>query len=247
METVNPETGEVGEAPAERVGATCATSPTIGALAAALAKAQALIEPAEKTKKADLGRGGQYRYATLDGIWESCRGPLSANGLSVMQPVATFGCTVVVTTLLAHSSGEWIRSDLTMTCGRPGPQEQGSAITYGRKYGLASMVGVAQEDDDARQAQPATNGVPSPAAANGNGQPANGAPTKADLLFDSLKEKRQQLHDRQATPEEIDAWVSEVRQARHSGRIPGRFEALREFHSELKATEGNGHAPADGK
>lgn len=74
------------------------------------------------------------------------------------------GSSVTVTTLLAHASGQWISSDLTMTAQRQikdgggwekldTPQAIGSCITYARRYALAAMAGVAPEDDDAEGAQ----------------------------------------------------------------------------------------------
>ena len=57
-----------------------------------------------------------------------------------------------ITTMLAHSSGQYISSTLTMTVTKLDPQAIGSAITYGRRYALAAMVGLAQEDDDGEKA-----------------------------------------------------------------------------------------------
>jgi hypothetical protein len=65
----------------------------------------------------------------------------------------------VLATTLAHSSGEWIRSELPIRAKDASPQAQGSAITYARRYALAAIVGLAQIDDDAEAAQgrPFTN------------------------------------------------------------------------------------------
>lgn len=124
----------------------------INELAAALAKAQARIVAAPKDKTAKVEKGGaalySYKYATLAGVWEACRGPLAENGLAVVQTVTTDGAAALVTTLLAHSSGQWIEETLTMTAADASPQRIGSAITYGRRYALGAIVGVVTDDDD---------------------------------------------------------------------------------------------------
>ena len=136
-------------------------SETINELAAALAAAQGKIENASKDSANPYFRS---RYADLASIWDAIRGPLSDNGLAVVQPVRVEGSSVTVTTLLAHASGQWISSDLTMTAQRQikdgggwekldTPQAIGSCITYARRYALAAMAGVAPEDDDAEGAQ----------------------------------------------------------------------------------------------
>lgn len=120
-------------------------------IAGALAKAQAKIEPApaDKTGKVKSDKAHyEYYYADLAGVREACRGPLAENGIAVLQPVAVDGAKVTVTTMLAHSSGQWFEADLTLTAPGIGAQQIGGAITYARRYGLAAMVGVAAEKDD---------------------------------------------------------------------------------------------------
>src|SRR5690606_11085019 len=87
-----------------------------------------------------------------------CRAPLSKHGTAVLQPPCAQGPTVTVTTWLAHKSGEWIQSDLTMTAAQNTPQGIGSCITYARRYALQSMVGIAPEDDDGNAASHGSNG-----------------------------------------------------------------------------------------
>lgn len=133
----------MGETPT--VQATTTRSESIAALAAALAKAQGEMEGAAK---ANINPHFKSKYADLASVWDACREPLSKHGLSVLQPVSADGARVTVTTILAHSSGEFISEALTMTAAQNTPQGVGSTITYGRRYGLASMVGIAPEDDD---------------------------------------------------------------------------------------------------
>lgn len=92
-------------------------------------------------------------YADLASVRDAVQVPFSANGLSVMQLPSAEGSKVTITTILAHKSGEWVSSDLTMNAKDASPQAIGSAITYARRYALAAVAGVAPEDDDGEGAQ----------------------------------------------------------------------------------------------
>jgi hypothetical protein len=139
-------------------------SESFAALAAALAKAQGEIVGASKDK---TNPHFKSNYADLAAVWDACRGPLSKNGLAVLQPAVADGARVTVTTILTHSSGEWVESELTMTAAQSNPQGLGSCITYARRYALAAMVGVAPEDDDGNAASHG-GGAPEP-----NSRPAS--------------------------------------------------------------------------
>src|SRR6266508_2062060 len=127
------------------------TSQSVGALAAALAKAQAEIEGASKDR---VNPHFKASYATLASVWDACRSALAKNGLAVVQSPVSEGSTVTVYTTIMHASGEWMRSALSASARDGTPQSIGSAITYLRRYSLAAMVGVAPEDDDGNDAQP---------------------------------------------------------------------------------------------
>lgn len=124
-------------------------SEQINELAAALAKAQGKITGALKDSANPFFKS---KYADLASVWDACRAALSENGLAVIQLTESDDSGVFVTTSLAHSSGQWIRSKLRLTPKDSSPQGMGSAITYGRRYALAAMVGVAQVDDDGNAA-----------------------------------------------------------------------------------------------
>ena len=130
-------------------------SPTIGALAAALAKAQGQFTFAAKTSEAVVTGQNKRRYADLAAVLDAVRAGLSANGLAVIQqPFAREGGGVLLRTTLAHSSGEWMASEISLPADRMGGiQGWGSALTYARRYALAAMVGIAQDDDDGQAAQ----------------------------------------------------------------------------------------------
>lgn len=125
-------------------------SPIINELITALAKAQGKIQPAIKDKKNPHFKSS---YADLASIWDACRLPLSENGLAVVQTIESGGKEPVLVTTLAHSSGQWMRSEMPIITQKMDPQGIGSALTYYRRYSLASIVGVAPEDDDAEGAQ----------------------------------------------------------------------------------------------
>src|SRR5689334_6923256 len=131
----------------------------IADLAKALSKAQAKMAGARKEAR---NPHLHTRYADLASVWEACRGPLTENGLSVVQTLDDADCAenqICVVTTLLHESGQWIRSRLRMVASRVSrqgeqvdPQVIGSAITYARRYSLAAIVGVSPEDDDAETA-----------------------------------------------------------------------------------------------
>ncbi len=125
-------------------------SDSITELITALAIAQGVIEGAAKDAANPFFKS---TYADLASVWSAIRGPLSENGLAVMQLPSAEGPRVTITTILAHKSGEWISSELTLTAKEDTPQAIGSAITYARRYALQAAVGVAPEDDDGERAQ----------------------------------------------------------------------------------------------
>lgn len=125
-------------------------SQTIGALAAALAKAQADITGAVKDSANPFFKS---KYADLESVWNACRKPLTSNGLSVIQTTQPTRHGTMLVTTLAHSSGEWIRGYMPILTKDATAQSQGSGISYARRYALAALVGVYQTDDDAEAAQ----------------------------------------------------------------------------------------------
>lgn len=133
-------------------------SETIGKLAEALAKAQAVIENPAKNREVEvrMKTGGSYKfsYTTLDEILRTVRDPLTSNGLWFVQGLALSddGKYRLMTRLL-HSSGEWIESETPLFVGEQSNQAFGSAVTYAKRYALSAMLGIAaDEDDDANSA-----------------------------------------------------------------------------------------------
>lgn len=126
------------------------TSEQVDELFAALSKAQGAMKGAIKDSVNPFFKS---KYADLAAVWEACREPLAANGLSVIQCPSSDGAKVSVTTVLGHHSGQWVRDTLSMECKDASPQAIGLAISYARRYSLSSIAGISQEDDDGEAAQ----------------------------------------------------------------------------------------------
>ena len=125
-------------------------SANIASLAAALAKAQAVIEGAIKDKANPAFRS---RYADLAAVWDAIREPLTKNGLSLVQMPDTNDVNEpVLVTRLLHASGEWLEGTYPLNPVKQDPQGYGSAITYARRYAAMAVCGVAPEDDDGNAA-----------------------------------------------------------------------------------------------
>jgi len=144
-------------------------SADIAELSQALCKAQGAMKGAVKDSDNPFFRS---KYADLSAVWEDIRKPFAENGISAIQMPAGGTGSITVITQLTHTSGQWIRSRLTMTPvkiskGRDGeikeaatkdPQSVGSCITYARRYALAAMAGVYQIDDDGNEASKRASG-----------------------------------------------------------------------------------------
>ena len=130
-------------------------SAKIDKLASALAKAQSGMEGAQSKSSNPFFKSS---YADLHTVMESALPHLNKHGLSVVQG-NRYGADngFYVTTTLLHESGQWMRSEIRMPIGgKKDAHAVGSAMTYGRRYGLSAMVGIAQFDDDGN------NGVKDP-------------------------------------------------------------------------------------
>jgi len=124
----------------------------INEIATALAKAQGEIKNPQKNKevKVSTKTGGSYKfeYADLTAIIDAVKGPLSANGLSYIQTLAADGEKFRLHTRLLHSSGQWLESVTPLFVDGATSQAFGSALTFMKRYALASMLGVAADSDD---------------------------------------------------------------------------------------------------
>src|ERR1700730_13278714 len=146
------------------------SSESIASLAAALAKAQMMLTNPEKslTAMAPSDRydepGRTFRYAPLSSGLDIVRKALGQHEIATVQTTSIDEAAqaVSLTTVLAHSSGEWIASDRPVCAlsEMATPRRMGAALTYARRYALFTLVGIAGEDDlDAPDlgGQPSTN------------------------------------------------------------------------------------------
>jgi hypothetical protein len=159
------------------------SSPSIASLAAALAKAQAELVNPEKSLTATIrsderGRTEQtFRYAPLSSGLDIVRKTLGQHEIATVQTTAIDQTAGVVnlTTVLAHSSGEWIASDwpVCAIADTATPHRMGAALTYARRYALFTLVGIAGEDDldapDLATLTQQTSGPDKPKANGGGG------------------------------------------------------------------------------
>jgi hypothetical protein len=128
-------------------------SESIGKLSLALSKAQAQIRGA---KKDSLNPFFKSSYSDLASVWDACRDPLTSNELAIIQTIHKDEFALTLKTVLSHSSGEWISSDIPVLIsgggGKQDMQALGSAITYARRYGLSAIAGICPDDDDGEAA-----------------------------------------------------------------------------------------------
>jgi ERF superfamily len=168
------------------------SSGSIASLAAALAKAQAVLVNPEKSLVGTIpperpgGTERSFRYASLASGLDIVRKTLGEHEIATVQTTAIDqGAGIVnLTTVLAHSSGEWIASDWPVCpiADTATPQRMGAALTYARRYALFTLVGIAGEDDlDAPDlAAPSGRGpAPDKTEASGNRRlNGDGGPTR---------------------------------------------------------------------
>jgi hypothetical protein len=130
------------------------TSTTIIKILPALLASQKKIEAV--TKSAD-NPFFHSKYADLNSLIDACKDILNANDIVIIQPINAD----MVETILLHTSGEWVSSTTKIVAKTDtNPQDQGSAITYARRYGLQSMLFMSAEDDDGEKATSHTSPKP---------------------------------------------------------------------------------------
>jgi hypothetical protein len=133
------------------------SSPSIGTLASALAKAQGELVNPEKSLIATIRRDGPkgaeqtFRYAPLSSGLDIVRKVLGQHEIATVQTTSIDpdAGLIKLTTVMAHASGEWIASDwpVCAVSETTTPHRMGAALTYARRYALFTLVGIAGEDD----------------------------------------------------------------------------------------------------
>ena len=209
------------------------SSESFAALTAALAKAQAKLVNPEKSLTATIrsGRPGEtqrtFRYAPLSSGLEIVRKTLSEQEIAVIQTTAIDQATQMLnlTTLLAHSSGEWIASHwpVCAIAEIANPHRMGAALTYARRYALFTLVGIAGEDDldapDICVPAPVTGALTPQTRGNGKirGAPKTASPTV--ILADESAALRDRLLSEVAglaSQESAATWAGEALPAKNT-------------------------------
>jgi hypothetical protein len=152
------------------------SSESIACLAGALAKAQSELTNPEKSLVATIRPSGpgeaerSFRYAPLSSGLDIVRKTLGQHEIATVQTTAIDQAAGIVnlTTVLAHSSGEWIASEWPVCAisETAAPHRMGAALTYARRYALFTLVGIAGEDDidapDLKAPMPPASAAPKP-------------------------------------------------------------------------------------
>lgn len=147
------------------------TSEAIDKISAALVLAQKDMLPLIKDSDNPFFKS---KYADLHAVTQACYPALQANGICVMQSAESLGTNGInIRTRLIHSSGQFIETECAIPPAGQDPQKYGSAVTYGRRYGLQAAVGLAATDDDAE-------------AAMGRKEPKAGGKSASDSMLDNI-------------------------------------------------------------
>jgi hypothetical protein len=132
------------------------SSESVAAIATALAKAQTELSNPEKAMVGTVYNNRSdspqsFRYASLSSGLDIVRKVLGGQQIAIAQTtnIDRPSGAVNLTTVLMHTSGEWISSDwpICALSEISQPRRMGAALTYARRYALFTMVGIAGEDD----------------------------------------------------------------------------------------------------
>ena len=206
------------------------SSETIGAIAGALAKAQLEIANPEKsliaTIRSPFPREADrtFRYASLSSGLDLVRKSLGRHEIATVQTTSIDAVAGLInlTTVLAHSSGEWVSSDWPVcpVSETAVPHRLGAALTYARRYALFTLVGIAGEDDiDAPEltppAAPETE-APSKPMAHGKAVRRSAVPRLAADQSESLRDRLLAELVNLATSDEAARWAHRVLSSKNS-------------------------------
>lgn len=175
------------------------TSESIKELAPALLKAQKGIKAALKDS---TNPHFKSKYADLSSVIDAVKAALNDQGILFTQGVEGAESGVAVETRLIHQSGEFIASTITVPVVKNDAQGVGSAITYGRRYGLQAICGVPAEDDDGNAATKAGEVK----KVDGTTRPAKNALETAKCPQELTQEEFQHVTD---TVKAVMAWLAE--------------------------------------
>lgn len=175
-------------------------TPTASPIAAALAAAQAELRDPGRNKTGQIRGRNDYKYAGLDDLLQAIRPVLAKHGIAISQPIRQIDGKTFVVSELRHAGGEVLSSAWEL---KPGgtPQERGSELSYGRRYSLEALVGVAASADD----DGALASDPEPTKGRGRNRQPDTTPTVEDRA----------LADRVAAERAAKAEADAARKAQH--------------------------------
>jgi hypothetical protein len=229
------------------------SSESIAAIATALAKAQTELSNPEKAMVGTVyntrsDSPQSFRYASLSSGLDIVRKTLGGQQIAVAQTtdIDRVGGTVNLTTILLHTSGEWISSDwpICRTSEISAPRRMGAALTYARRYALFTMVGIAGESDADLDG---LNDVPGAAAveksiANAARAPAEAAvSSKPNMTAEHSAERCDQLLDqirRWESQEVLQAEAIKIMRAKNCLQTPHAKLIENAFQAKMAVLEG---------
>jgi hypothetical protein len=243
------------------------SSESIACLAAALAKAQAELTNPEKSLVATIRPNGpgeaerSFRYAPLSSGLDIVRKTLGQHEIATVQTTAIDQTAGIVnlTTVLAHSSGEWIASEWPVCAisETATPHRMGAALTYARRYALFTLVGIAGEDDidvpDLKAPTPPVSAAAKPAPNRhgrlngGQSIPGRGGskvvshPAKPILRAEASAMLRDRLVEELkaiSSPEEAAIWAHRILGAKNSLTEVDARQVEDAFRAKLATLEG---------
>ena len=252
------------------------SSESIGAIAAALAKAQCELSNPEKSLVATIRSpfpresDRTFRYASLSSGLDIVHKALGKHEIATVQTTSIDNDAGLIrlTTVLAHSSGEWVSSDWPVcpVAETAAPHKMGAALTYARRYALFTLVGIAGEDDlDApdvpvikvnggmtsvtaannpanMNGHSAAGRNPSPAASGiGSNRKLRSQPSKALLAPDASAQLRNRLLAEISIisgAEEMAAWAHRVLPTKNTLIAEDARAVEKEFENRMRVLEG---------
>lgn len=197
--------------------------------------------------------GYDYKYAPLNQILEESRPVLAKSDFSITQLVGTKGINITIKTILMHSSGEYIMSEMelppTEIKGTVQIQKMGASITYARRYMLTAILGIAGEEDTDGVAPthpkkpkpvPPKREAPEPS----NVQKTSGikppkavtdVPAQVESGINIIDKLLAESSDR-LPKEELDSIISSYDEVRKLENSPNKVQQLRDFFVFVKQT-----------
>lgn len=183
--------------------------------------AEALVEfqkNAPHIAKDSINPHFKNKYASLDTIMDAVRVPLATVGLALSQHPTSENGFPGLRTILLHASGERLEDVMLLSADKPGPQAQGSALTYARRYAVLAVLGlVADEDDDANAAEKPKQAASKPAAKPAAASGADSSLPSEDGLTASLlaaAEKMAAAEGRAELPVQVEQAIAKSKETR---------------------------------